>query len=109
MDISDELIGCYIEGTCTSEELQAVRDYLVKNPDEYDRILCLMDNYRDCHIEPETSSRVTSSNDNDYLEFSLASAAFIPFDSSSPTPPDRDGQSTTIHNLNRLWDEIDAI
>lgn len=109
MDISDELIGCYIEGTCTSEELQAVRDYLVRNPEEYDRILCLMDNYRDYHIESDHVSNTMGSKDSDYLEFSLASAAFVPFDSSSPTPPKMNSQKSTYRNLSKLWDEIDAL
>lgn len=109
MDISDELIGCYIEGTCTSEELQAVRDYLVKNPEEYDRILCLMDNNRDYHIESDSVYNTVGSKDSNYLEFSLASAAFVPFESSSPAPFTKNSQTSTLRNLNKLWDEIDAL
>lgn len=109
MDISDELIGCYIEGTCTSEELQAVRDYLVRNPEEYERILCLMDNYRDYHIESDSVYDTVGSKDGDYLEYSLASAAFVPFDSTSPTPPQKNSQKSTLRNLNKLWEEIDAL
>lgn len=109
MDINDELIGCYIEGTCNSEELHAVREYLVEHPEEYDRILCLMDNCRNYHIAPGMSCRAEIAEEGNYLEFSLASAAFVPFDSSSPTPPKKDGQNAVIRNLNKLWDEIDAI
>lgn len=108
MDISDELIGCYIEGTCTGEELQAVREYLVKNPEEYDRIICLMDNDRDYFIEPNSVNKASAQNEN-YLEFSLASAAFVPFDSSSPTAPKKDSNSSTLRNLQKFCDELDAI
>lgn len=108
MDISDELIGCYIEGTCTQEELQAVREYLVNNPEEYDRIVCLMDNYREFHLESDVSTSRNIHNDN-YLEFSLASAAFVPFDTSTPTPPKKNSASSTLRNLDKLLGEIESI
>ena len=44
MKISDELIACYVEGTVTAEELDFVRRYLCEHPEEYERILCLIDN-----------------------------------------------------------------
>ena len=44
MKISDELIACYVEGTVTAEERNFVRKYLCEHPEEYERVLCLMDN-----------------------------------------------------------------
>ena len=43
MEISDELIACYVEGIATTEEQKFVRKYLCEHPEEYERILCLMD------------------------------------------------------------------
>lgn len=44
MKISDELIACYVEGTVTAEERNFIRKYLCEHPEEYERVLCLMDN-----------------------------------------------------------------
>lgn len=43
MQISDELIACYVEGTATEAEQSIIREYHCKHPDEYERVLCLMD------------------------------------------------------------------
>ena len=66
MEINEELLACYIEGTATAEEQEQVRQYLCKHSEEYMHILCLMDE-----------------DTEDYLnEFSEDSCDIIPFDSS---------------------------
>lgn len=42
--ISDELIACYVEGKASIDERNIVRRYLCEHPEEYERVLCLMDN-----------------------------------------------------------------
>lgn len=43
MEINEELLACYIEGTATAEERAQVRQYLCKHPEECMHILCVMD------------------------------------------------------------------
>lgn len=66
MEINDELLACYVEGTATAEEQVQVRRYLCKHPEEYMHILSLMDE-----------------DTEDYLnEYSEDSCDIIPFESS---------------------------
>lgn len=78
MEISDELIACYVEGTCTDEELSSVRQYILGHPAEYERILCLIDNdkedYMNEHDDDETSER----KEGGFADIALSAAAFAP-------------------------------
>lgn len=66
MEINDELLACYVEGTATAEEQAQARQYLCEHPEEYMHILSLMDE-----------------DTEDYLnEYSEASCDIIPFESS---------------------------
>lgn len=66
MEINDELIACYLEGTATAEEQAEVRRYLCEHPEEYMHLLCLMDE-----------------NTEDYLnEYAEEPCEIIPFESS---------------------------
>lgn len=109
MEISDELIGCYVEGTCTKEELRAVREYLINHPEEYDRIICLIDNNRETPELPQSIKKASSNQNTDYLDFSLASAAFAPFDSKMPMLSEDNSSSNTYANLNKLLKELESI
>jgi exopolysaccharide biosynthesis predicted pyruvyltransferase EpsI len=51
--INDELLACYVEGTATPEEQILVRDYLTKNPEEYERVLYMMDLDREDYIKEQ--------------------------------------------------------
>lgn len=108
MEISDELIGCYIEGTCSADELKVVRNYLIKNPYEYERIISLMDNQRNAQIKSidQNSNNGASTH---YLDFSFASAAFVPFKAIKSNSPVKDCMAITYKNLNNLLDEIDTL
>ena len=41
--INDELLACYVDGIATPEEQILVRNYLAQNPEEYERVLYMMD------------------------------------------------------------------
>ena len=43
MNVNDEMIACYIDGTATAEECNLVRRYLCEHPEEYEHLLHLMD------------------------------------------------------------------
>lgn len=79
MEINDELIACYVEGTATAEEQAAVRQYLCEHPEEYMHLLCLMDEDTEdylneyaegpCEIVPFESS---------FSDIAYSAAAFAP-------------------------------
>lgn len=79
--INDELLACYVEGIATPEEQTLVRDYLTKNPEEYERVLYMMDLDREDYIGEmmeEDSSNILSLNDSINTNIALSAAAFVP-------------------------------
>lgn len=80
MRISDELIACYVEGTATTEERDFVRNYLCRHPEEYERIVCLMDNdkidYLGEHLEITDNS--IPMDETSFSDIAYSSAAFAP-------------------------------
>lgn len=49
MEVNDELIACFVDGTATEEECCAVRQYLLTHPEERVAVLHLMDmNANEC-------------------------------------------------------------
>lgn len=114
MEISDELIACYVERTVTAEERAFVRKYLCKHPQEYERILCLMDNdvidYLGERIE--VSDDCLSTDASSFSDIALSAAAFAPEQNrkviiNSKLNINRVG---VLHNqLNNMWEELDKI
>ena len=80
MVINDELIACYVEGTATIEERDAVRKYLSLHPEEYERVLCLMDNDIECKVEDNDIRPYGSEQDHDssFYDVAYSAAAFAP-------------------------------
>lgn len=50
MEITDELLAAYAEGNVSDAERSAIRDYLMKNPDELESVMMMMD--EDFELEP---------------------------------------------------------
>lgn len=79
MEINEELLACYVEGTATAEEQAEVRQYLCEHPEEYMHLLCLMDEDAEdylneyaeepCEIIPFESS---------FSDIACSAAAFAP-------------------------------
>lgn len=97
MKVTDEMMACYVEGTCTPEELQAVRRHLVANPRELDRIVGMADDYRHLKMRRHSAPR-------------MAMAALMPCMASpvqrSHTPAPA---ASACENLSRLMSEIDSL
>lgn len=116
MKISDELIACYVEGTITAEERNFVRKYLCEHPEEYERVLCLMDNdtvdYLGEYLE-------ISENCIPMNEIAFYAAAFMPMSTIAKSHTkniscvDKPNSQLAEHNsglydrLNKLYEEID--
>ena len=78
--INDELLACYVDGIATAEEQVFVREYLAANPEEYERVLYMMDLDREDYIGEimEDSSNILSLNDSINTNIALSAAAFVP-------------------------------
>lgn len=78
--INDELLACYVDGIATPEEQILVRNYLAQNPEEYERVLYMMDLDREDYIGEimEDSSNILSLNDSINTNIALSAAAFVP-------------------------------
>ena len=79
--INDELLACYVEGIATPEEQILVRDYLAKNPEEYERVLYMMDLDREDYIGEmieDNSNNIVPLNDSICTNITLSAAAFVP-------------------------------
>lgn len=79
MEINDELIACYAEGTATAEEQAEVRQYLCEHPEEYTHLLYLMDaDIEDCLNEyPEESCDIIPF-ESSFSDIACSAAAFAP-------------------------------
>ena len=81
--INDELLACYVEGIATPEEQTLVRDYLAKNPEEYERVLYMIDLDREDYInefEEDIASTVhnIALKESSITNIAYSAAAFAP-------------------------------
>lgn len=79
MEITNELLAAYAEGNVSESERDAVRQYLVDNPDELETIMILMDDDHEIGLDDETDEEsVIPSNDDLFSDICYSSAAFAP-------------------------------
>ena len=80
MEINDELIACFVEGTVTVEERNFVRKYLCDHPEEYERVLSLMDNDTIDYLgeQLEISDNCIPMNNASFSDIAYSAAAFAP-------------------------------
>lgn len=114
MKISDELIACYVEGTVTAEERNFVRKYLCEHPEEYERVLCLMDNDTVDYLgeQLEISDNCIPLNETSFSDIACSAAAFAPEQNSSFRSKGKHVDVATkptelYDKLSRVWEEID--
>ena len=79
MEINDELLACYVEGTATAEEQAEVRQYLCEHPEEYMHLLCLMDEDTEDYLNEyaEESCEIVSF-ESSFSDIACSAAAFAP-------------------------------
>lgn len=114
MKISDELIACYVEGTVTAEERDFVRRYLCEHPEDYERVLCLMDNDTVDYLgeQLEISDNCIPMNEASFSDIAYSAAAFAPQQSKLFIPKHKSESSKTsglYERLRKMSDELDAI
>ena len=118
MKISDELIACYVEGTVTAEERNFVRKYLCEHPEEYERVLCLMDNDTVDYLgeQLEISENCIPMNEASFSDIAYSAAAFAPEQNNlfipKPKSKSKSKSSKTrglYGRLSRMGKELDDI
>lgn len=114
MEISDELIACYVERTVTAEERDFVRKYLCEHPEEYERVLCLMDNDIEDYLgeRREVTENSISMNEPSFADIAFSAAAFAPQQQKSLIPlnkPELQKVSGLYDRLSQMSDELDKI
>lgn len=114
MKISDELIACYVEGTVTAEEQNFVRKYLCEHPEEYERVLCLMDNDIVDYLGEQLAieDKCIPLNEKSFSDIAYSAAAFAPQQNKlfiSKEIPKLSRIDGLYDRLNRISDEIDKI
>lgn len=118
MKISDELIACYIDGTATAEERNIVRNYLCEHPEEYEHIVCLMDNDTTDYLgeQTEITDDCTSMLCDNYSNIAFSAAAFAPCKGAFNDIIKEEEKKKILSKrkglhdrLNKLCDELDDI
>lgn len=114
MKISDELIACYVEGTVTAEERNFVRKYLCEHPEEYERILYLMDNDTVDYLgeQLEISEESIPMNETSFSDIAYSAAAFAPEQNKMFMPKHESILSKTSElydRLSKMSNELDLI
>ncbi len=114
MKISDELIACYVEGTATDEERNLVRSYLCQHPEEYERVLCLMDNDTVDYLgeQLEVSGNCIPMCESSFSDIAYSAAAFAPEQNNLFVPKHKPMQSEIsglYDRLSRMSNELDEM
>lgn len=114
MRISDELIACYVDGTASSDERDSVRRYLCEHPEEYERVLCLMDDDTADYLgeQLELSNNCNPTNETSFANIAYSAAAFAPQQNNLFIPKHNSKSSKTnglYDRLRRMSDELNEI
>lgn len=111
MEVTNELLAAYAEGNVSDAERKAVREYLIKNPDELEAVLLLMD--KDLELTPTDKPLAdnieATSNLESITDMCYSTAAFAPY--SKPKSISRQlkpklKKSSFKDRLNDLLDEM---
>lgn len=111
MEITDELLAAYAEGKVSPSERDAVRQYLMENPDQLETVMIIMDKDYELDLQDEELVNDSSSTNSEWaLSDDLSSAAFAP----RIIPNKKTTNSSTIvskknfdERLDELLDELD--
>lgn len=114
MKISDELIACYVEGTVSAEERNFIRKYLCEHSEEYERVLCLMDNDTIDYLgeQLEISDDCIPMNEASFSDIAYSAAAFASGQNNLFIPKHKSKSSKTnglYDRLSRMNKELDDI
>ena len=107
--INDDLLACYVEDIATPEEQTLVRDYLAQNPEEYERVLYMMDLDRDDYLSEqiENNSNILPLKESPITHIACSAAAFAPPQKTTPINIKKINKKDQLFNrLSDLCNEI---
>lgn len=109
MEITNELLAAYAEGNVSDAERNAVREYLVKNPEELESVMMMMD--MDFELtpirEPLANDHVFMNDVKPMEDICYSAAAFAPKClSKNFIQPPKYKKRVFKDRLNDLLDEI---
>lgn len=110
MEINDEMIACYVEGSLNIKERNFVRKYLSENPEKMETLLYMMDNEKEDYlgeIEGENDN-VISINETSFSDIAYSAAAFVPQQKKQFTSCNKrlDNTEDFMRRLGNLCEEI---
>lgn len=105
MEINDELIACYVEGTATAEEQAEVRQYLCEHPEEYMHLLCLMDEDTEDYLNEyvEESCEIVPF-ESSFSDIACSAAAFAPQQKKISSK-----NKSKLSRMDELYDKMDIL
>ena len=110
MEISDEIIAGYVEGTASPEEVTIVRKYLAQHPEERESILLLIDEHKD-YLGEWKENEFENTKESDFSDIMMSAAAFAP--TGIPTVKKRkripEKDRGFLDRMSSLLDELDEI
>lgn len=111
MNINDELIAGYIDGTASDEERNLVREYLSQHPEEYEQIICLIDNDVEDYLgeQAEEDDCIILKNENPCSDIAYSAAAFVPQQKHIPIIKQKKDLNGVYDRLNKMITEIENI
>lgn len=110
MEINDEMLACYVEGSLNMEERNFVRKYLSENPEKMETLLYMIDDDREDfldEIEEEIDDSITI-NEASFSDIAYSAAAFVP-QQKKKLAFDKKRLDTTddfLRRIGKLCDEI---
>lgn len=80
MEITNELLAAYAEGNVSEPERNAVRQYLIDNPDELETMLMMMDEDYELEVDDEddVGDLAQSDTKDSFSNICYSAAAFAP-------------------------------
>ena len=122
MEVNDELIACFVDGTATEAECRAVCQYLAEHPAEREAVLHLMDMNASEHLDWDVEDEQTTRSTNRWsigrmvADMAMPAAGFVNIPSFSAAsmlhraiPPKKGyswGGRFDSTNLDDRWDEL---
>ncbi|MBR4562842.1 MAG: hypothetical protein IKO26_00100 [Paludibacteraceae bacterium] len=103
MEITDEILAAYVDGTLPEEQLPEVRSYLSTHPDELEQVFQLMD----CSLgDYETDDTVLAKVTDSVSMLNFSAAAFSALPVTVPTITHKRPKVNILQSLRELLDEI---
>ena len=109
MEITNEIIAKYIDGTATPEEVSCVRDYLIQHSEERENILTLIDDHED-YLNEWDEETYESSRDSVFSDIMMSAAAFAPtIPSVKKRKRSAARQGDFLSRMSNMLDELEQI